>query len=313
MQACPKYQKTNVSVKTLSMKIINLFILIGMFPFISNSQDLMNLLDSMEITVPKKEFISGTFKSPRLINGYTCENAGKHDLVFSISHRFNPVKGGVYDLFGLDESTMRLGFEYGLTDRFSIALGRSNFNKLYDGYIKWKLVSQSSGEHSFPLTITWMEGMAVKTAKYVDPSLEYPLTARFYYVHELFIARKFTSRFSAQLVPTVVHRNMVDEKADQNVVPALGLGGNFIINKWLSVNGEYYYLLPGHTADNHTNSLSVGVELDSGGGHVFQIMLSNSNGMTEKAFIPENNGNWTHGDIQLGFNIIRVFHTKKKK
>jgi hypothetical protein len=105
---------------------------------------------------------------------------------------------------------------------------------------------------------------------------------------------------------------MVKTTDEQNVVPALGVGANYTVNKWLSLSAEYFHLLPGNTADNFTNSLAIGVEMETGGGHVFQVHLSNSHGMTEKAFIAETTNKWTDGDIQLGFNIIRVFHLKKK-
>jgi hypothetical protein len=51
----------------------------------------------------------------------------------------------------------------------------------------------------------------------------------------------------------------------------------------------------------------MGIEIESGGGHIFQINISNSQGMIEKIFIPETTGKWLDGDIALGFNIIRVF------
>jgi hypothetical protein len=212
----------------------------------------------------------------------------------------------------LDESVIRFGFEYGLTNWLSLGFGRSNFEKLYDGFFKIKIARQSTGLRSFPFSITLMEGMAVKTQKYIDVDQDYPLTARFYFSHELFISRKINNHLSAQIVPALVHRNMVDNKEEQNLVPAIGFGANVTVNKWLSFSGEYFHLLPGNTADNYVNSLAIGVEMETGGGHIFQINLSNSHGMTEKAFIPETTGKWLDGDIQIGFNIIRVFHPKKK-
>jgi len=294
------------------MKKHVLFVLFVFSVQFISGQDLMALLDSANNSAASKEYIQGTFKSVRLINGYTTEIAEKNDLVFTISHRFDPINKGLYELFGLDQSVIRFGFEYGLTNWLSLGIGRSSFEKLYDGFFKIKLAKQSSGEHSFPFTITWMEGMAVKTLKYTDTLSDHPASDRFYYSHELFISRKFNHYFSAQIVPTLVHRNMVKTKEEQNLVPAIGFGGNVTVNKWLSFSGEYFYLLPGNTADNYSNSLALGVELESGGGHIFQINLSNSHGMTEKAFIPETTGKWLDGDIQIGFNIIRVFHPKKK-
>ena len=289
------------------MKICKLIVLLIALSFstLAQEQDLMGLLDSQQ--AEQTSYTTGTFKSVRLINGYTSETAGKNDLVFSISHRFGNINGGAYELFGLDHSTIRFGFEYGLGNRISLGLGRSSHEKLYDSFIKLKITQQSTGFSSFPLTITWLSGMAVKTLKWSNPELDYPFSSRLYYVHELFIARKFNKAFSAQLVPVILHRNMVQTAQDQNLVSAVGVGANYTLNKWLSFSGEYYYLLPGYTADNFENSLSLGIEIESGGGHIFQINISNSQGMTEKIFIPETTGKWIDGDIALGFNIIRVF------
>lgn len=292
----------------LKMRSIIIGILI-LFSSNSWSQSLFDLLDSVE-TQPTI-YANNTFKAIRLINGYTTETAGKKDLIFSISHRFGSVKEGINQLYGLDNSTIRFGFEYGLSDRLSLGIGRSStYDKLYDGFIKYKITRQSKGEISFPLSITWMSGMSAITYGYNEQ--DYPLSSRLIYVHEVFIARKFSDKFSAQIVPVIVHRNMVKTKDEQNTVPALGAGANYTVNHWLSFSGEYYYLLPGNTADNYSNSLSLSMEMESGGGHIFQISLSNSSGMTEKHFIPETTGKWLDGDIALGFNIIRIFHSKKK-
>lgn len=294
------------------MKKVIIFLLFLLIYNTSFGQDLFAVLDSVE-TKETREIIPGTFRSVRLINGYNSEIVGNKDLVFSISHRFNSLNTGLYDLFGLDHSTIRFGFEYGLYDRISLGIGRSNFEKLYDGFLKIKIMKQSTGKKSFPVTITLLEGIAVKTLKWTIPEVNYPLTGRISYVHELFIARKFNNQFSAQISPVIIHRNMVPDDDDQNIVSAIGFGGSYRISKVVTISTEYYYLLPGKTADDFQNSLAIGCELETGGGHIFQLNLSNSHGMTEKAFIPETTGKWLDGDIFLGFNIIRVFHAKNKK
>lgn len=292
------------------LKIEILIILLFLFRY-GAGQDLLAFLDST--AEPQKSFVEGTFRSVRMVNGYSSETAGKKDLVFSITHRFGPVTTGTYELFGLDEANIRFGFEYGFTNRLSAGIGRSSFEKLYDGFIKYKLIKQSTGSNSFPFTLTIKEGMEIKTLRWVNPNLDYPQTARYTYTHTLFIARKFNKKFSAQLVPVVVHRNMVDSAENQNVVGAIGLGGNYTVNHWLSFSGEYYQLLPGNTADLFENSLAFGMDIETGGGHLFQIQVSNSRGMTEKQFVPQTYGSWLDGDFRIGFNLIRVFHLKKKK
>ena len=139
-----------------------------------------------------------------------------------------------------------------------------------------------------------------------DNGIEYPFFARLYYVHEVFVSRKFNENIALQLVPVIVHRNLVSKRIDQNIVPAVGLGGMYKITEKLTLVGEYYYLLPGQTADDYENTLSIGIEIETSG-HVFQLDLSNSHGMTEKLFVPETTGNWLDGDIHFGFNVVRYF------
>jgi len=289
----------------LANLVLTLFFIIPL-----KGQDLLSMLDTIQ---PQNDtyYTQGTFKSVRLINGYTTETAAKKELVFSISHRFGNVNQGIYDFFGLDQSTIRFGFEYGLNDRIDLGIGRSNFEKLYDGFIKVKIAKQSSGNRNFPVTITWLEGMSIKTVEWTNQEIDYPFSARLYYIHELFISRKFNDKLSLQLSPVLIHRNMVETREDENTVGAIGIGGRYRITNRFTAVGEYYYLLSENTADKYNNSLALGVEIETGG-HVFQIHVTNSNGMTEKAFIPETNGTWKDGDIGIGFNIIRLFSFKQK-
>ena len=289
-------------------KLFLLFVLLVAVSTSNYAQDLMALLDST--SKPPTIYTERTFKSSRLINGYNVETTGENDLVFCISHRFGPISNGAYEFYGLDQSMIRLGFEYGATDRLSLGIGRSSYEKLIDGYFKYKILRQKTGAKNFPFSLTLQEGIYYKTLKWDNPDLNYPETARLFYVHELFFARKFGDTFSMQVVPVLIHRNMVKTKEEQNLVSAVGIGGVYTLNNWLSISAEYYHLLPGHTADTYSNSLAVGIEIDTGGGHLFQLHFSNSRGMTEKNFIPETNGKWEDGDIALGFNIIRVFNLK---
>ena len=77
------------------MKKIFIFGLLCCFWFMSQSQDLIQLLDAQKQQESEKIPVEGTFKTVRLINGYTTEIAGKTDLVFSISHRFGEVTSGI--------------------------------------------------------------------------------------------------------------------------------------------------------------------------------------------------------------------------
>jgi len=130
------------------------------------------------------------------------------------------------------------------------------------------------------------------------------------YVAQLLIARKFSNAISLQVTPTFIHKNLVPTIADQNDIFSVGIGGRVKVSQRTSLNAEYFYLLPGTTADNFENSLSLGVDIETGG-HVFQIRLTNAQPMFERAFITETTEKWSDGDIYLGFTVNRVFTIKK--
>lgn len=278
-----------------------------------DSTDLMSMLEKqggneMDSTV----YTRATFKTTRLINGHTVENVGKGVLDVKISHRFGTLNKGSYELFGLDNATMRMGLDYGITNNLMIGLGRSTFEKTYDAFLKVKLLRQSTGKKNMPVTVSYIPTIAVKTLKWSDPLKKYKFSSRLSYSHQLIIGRKFSANTSLQLMPTFIHRNMAAHSADPNDILAIGIGGRQKISKRVSINAEYYYQLPGHHLDSSTNSLSIGFDIETGG-HVFQLHFTNSIGMTERSFISETMGKWDKGDIHFGFNISRVFTIGKRK
>lgn len=269
----------------------------------ANSQDLLDLLaDSAS-----SDYTTATFKTTRIVNGKSIENPAKGELVFNISHHFGKVNSGAYEFFGLDQSTIRLGLEYGLTDRISMGVGRSSLLKTFDGYFKVKLLRQQTGKKEIPVTVTWMSGMDLNSTKWQNPDRTNYFTSRLSYVHQLMIARKLTSALSLQITPTVVHKNLVPNYTDKNDMFAVGFGGRIKLTPSISLNSEYFYLIPGNTVtDNYYNSFSVGFDIETGG-HVFQLHFTNSQAMFDRGFITETGGQWSKGDIYFGFNITRTF------
>jgi hypothetical protein len=133
------------------------------------------------------------------------------------------------------------------------------------------------------------------------------------YVHQLLLARKFGPRFSLQLTPSYLHRNLVETTADPNDLFALGAGSRIKISKRVSFNAEYFYVFSPDASTLSSpiyNPLSFGVDIETGG-HVFQLILTNAVAMRENGFLGQTTGQWRNGDIHLGFNISRVFQLKK--
>lgn len=271
------------------------------------SQDLMDLLGNDK---PSKEFAKAAFKTTHLILGQSIENVAKGHLNFIIAHHFGRINEGSYNFWGLDQSTIRIGLEYGITDKLEVGLGRSSYQKTIDGFVKYKILRQNN--MNMPISISYFGGMAINTLKWEDPTRDNFFSSRLSFVNQLLIARKFTDNLSLQLMPSFVHKNLVKRVIDQNNIFAIGGGGRYKLTKRLSVNAEYYQLLPGQTADDFDNSLSLGVDIETGG-HVFQLFFTNSQPLYERGFITETQGKWNKGDVFFGFNIIRTFAVVKPK
>lgn len=269
-----------------------------------------DLLKELEQTESKPDAVTATFKGSRLVNGQTIETRHKGELEFIFAHRFGRVNDGVYELFGLDQAFVRVGLEYGLTDNLSAGFGRNSVDKTMDGYLRYKLLRQH--QQGMPVTVTLFTNAAVRTSpKKEDATYAITLEDRLSYTTQLLIARKFTTALSLQLMPTLVHRNTVDQSKEKNSQVALGFGGRLKVSRSVSLNTEYYYRVGVPAANEYYNALGFGIDIETGG-HVFQLVLTNTRGLTERAYLTETSGNFFEGDIHLGFNVTRSFQVKKK-
>ena len=266
-------------------------------------QDLLSLLGREETT----EYAAASFKTNRVINLHSLESTSGGVLDAKISHRFGTLNRGVYDLFGLDDATIRIGLDYGISDRLTLGVGRSSLDKTYDGFLKYKLLRQSTGVKNMPVTVAVLGTIAMHTLEWPnDSTQENFFSSRLYYTAQLIIGRKFSNGFSFQISPTLVHRNLVKTVAEENDVLAMGFAGRIKLNKRFSLNAEYIYVLPDQIDEKYFNSFSIGFDIETGG-HVFQLHFTNSESMIEKGFVAETNGDWGNGGIHFGFNISRVF------
>lgn len=294
------------------------------------AQDSTDLMSQLEKEGPGKDqvkYVTAAFKTTRLVNGHTIENAAKGVMDVKISHRFGTIggaEGGAYNLFGLDNATMRMGFDYGITSYLMAGIGRSTYKKTYDAFFKVKLLRQSTGKRNMPFTLSYVPSIAIKTSPRPPSSRKNYFSSKISFSHQLIIGRKFSDATTLQLMPSYIHNNLAEFAADPNDLFALGIGGRQKLTKRMSINLEYYYQLPGHKLKenkdasgtiirkNSVNSLSLGFDIETGG-HVFQLHFTNSRAMNESGFITESTDEWNKGHILFGFNISRVFTIGKKK
>ena len=275
-----------------------------------NAQDTSLLSILKDQNKPVNSNVSATFKATHIVNVQTIESPAKGDLNFIIMHRFGKINDGSYNFFGLDNATLRLGFDYGITDRLAAGIGRSSLEKTFDAYLKYKLLRQTE-DNKMPVSVSVLETISNYTLKFAGKPY---LNAKYrtVYASQLLIARKITSALSLQLAPALLHFNLVPATRDKNDVFAATIGGRLKFTKHMGITGEYSYLPSGQVNSiSVKNSLSFGWDIETGG-HVFQLVFSNSQGMTESQYIPRTMGSWGKGDIYFGFNISRNFTLKKK-
>ncbi len=284
-------------------------ILLAVSAYTVSAQDIDQMLN--EATGGSTEYATATFKSTRIINGHSIERMPAGQLDVRITHRFGELNTGAYNLWGLDQANPHFSVEYGITNWVMVGIGRGTYEKAFDGFLKFSILRQSKGDRKMPISLSFLTSGTVNTLKWTGTgSLNF--WDRVSYVNQLLIARKFSERFSFELNPTMVHRNLVSTALDHNDIYALGAGLRFKLTSRFSLNAEYYYVYrpkPDFQSLKTYNPLSIGVDIETGG-HVFTFMLTNSLAMIEKGFIGETTGDWRHGGIHLGFNISRVFSLK---
>ena len=275
-------------------------VLFGLQSYSSLGQSLLDALD----TEPTAHPVTATFKDTRVINMQSNETPGAGVLHFVIAHRFGRINEGAYSLWGLDNASMRMGFDYGLTDRWTLGVGRSTFQKTYEASMKGKLFVQKS-DNSVPVSVTYYGVIMANGLRWQEPDRENLFSSRLSYVNQLIVTRKINDRTSLAVVPSLIHRNLVDITSKSHDQWTLGLGGRHKLTHRVSINSEYHFLVNG-LDEATTNSLSLGVDIETGG-HVFQLHITNSQGMFERAFLTETTGRWLDGDLFFGFNLSRVF------
>jgi hypothetical protein len=289
------------------MRRFSALVLLLLIPIVVSAQDIRNE-PSTQQSKPEIKYVTGTFRSTRVLNGHSVERQPAGQLDVRISHRFGTLNQGAYGFFGLDQSNIHLSLEYGILDWLMVGAGRGSFEKTFDGFAKFTLLRQSSGARVMPVSVSWFSSMAINSLKWSDPSRTNYFSSRLSFVNQVLVARKINQAISVQITPSFVHRNLVATELDPNDIWSVGTGASVRLTPMISLNAEYYYIANSkqNMSQRIYDPLSIGIDIDTGG-HVFQLFFTNSVAMIEKSFIAETTGSWKKGDIHFGFNISRLF------
>lgn len=258
-----------------------------------------------------------TFSSSRIINGHSNEILDKGTLEFRVEHKFGDFagsNGGLQNFFGIDNaSDIRIAFEYGLTDRIMLGMGRIKgfgpYRGLLDGFLKGQLLRQTT-DNSMPISLA---AVASATFSYAPASQDvslvnhYPeFSHRLAYAAQLIVSRKFENIGALAFLPTYTHRNYV-RYDDQNGLFSLGVGVRIpFLDKFALVSEYYYNFDQSGIRDDYKNSLALAFEWMTFG-HTFSVYAANAGGFGEQQFIPYTTGDWSKGQFRLGFAITRKF------
>jgi hypothetical protein len=284
---------------------------IGLTP--ARAQDeLLKQLQAESKTV-KHQPVLATFKGNKIINVQTNETVKKHNLDVRINHLFGNMGaesgGSVHNLYGIDQSNdIRLALHYGITDRLMVGVSRSKRHENLEGLAKFRLLEQTT-DNRVPLAITLYANTTYTTE---SPELVDKQIHRLTYCAQAILARKFSRRISLAVIPSFLHRNLV-EYWDKTDVFSLGGGMRFKFTRSASVILDYFHTFrDDNPVEKHYDTFGAGIEVETGG-HVFSIMFTNASGILENDFLVNTTDSWAKGGYKFSFIISRMFHLGKKE
>ena len=144
------------------------------FILMCSSLSSQNLLERLEKEFPKQNnYAIGTFKTTRISIGHSVETRRQGQLEISIFTRFWDVPNSNSQSFLADKKTHRFSLEYGIIDRLTLGLGYTDFDGIYDGFLKYKLLRQSTGKSKTPISVTLFQSYTYRSNNIITTCLLY--------------------------------------------------------------------------------------------------------------------------------------------
>ena len=296
-------------------KTYQLFIML--FIVVHSSINAQSLLDKLDGEFPDKPVYEiATFKMTRIGLGHSIETRKKGALEISLYNRYWNIPNFKGERFLADKITTRYGLEYAFSDNFTAGIGYTNFDKISDGYLKYRLLKQQKGGKKTPITITLLQAISQRKTTNASTTLYggNSSSKSYAFTSQVLIARKFNPDLSIQITPTFIHRAATSLNDDPNNQFALGFGGRHKIGGHASIVSEYYYVANPLKSIDTYNAFMVGVNWELS--HLLlQFHVTNARNYAEDTFITQTKHNFNFKDpnLHFGFNATFVLHTRKKK
>ncbi len=290
------------------------------------AQDHIKTHDILIYYTPNTEFV---FPTSKIVNSQTTETNRKNFFSVNLTQRFdntynssikNPLNTAAHNLFGLGNiSDIRFGIDFGITNYLTLGLGRSKYNEMFDGTIKWAILSQTKANRPFSISFYGNIGYSTMSTEKLYAGVVTIKKNEFHrlqYCSQLLVARKLNEKLALQMMPTYVHRNFIklnvntnNFSEDKNGLFSMGLAARLRLNKKMVFVFDYFYNVSAFQKKNplgYYNAFGVGFELLIRK-RMFNVNFTNSDAILESSFMPSTRSTWKQGQIKVGFNISKWF------
>ncbi len=270
------------------------------------------LLSSTALYSQKKEEpkktnkpVKATFENAVQINNQSVINPNKKTLDVIIQHRFGVIKNEK-DMFGLfAPSNIRIGFNYGLTNRLAIGIGATKNKHLYD--LQWKyIILKQTAPKGIPVSVAYYGDFARSAAEqsnFINQEGVFKATNRISYFHEIMVARKIGNKISLQLAGTYSYFNIIDSLMEHQNLGASFLG-KYKFSPQSSIMLDFDFPITSPLVNKPKPNLGFGYEVSTSG-HQFQIFVSTCDAISNQHNRVFNQNDFMKKELLIGFNITR--------
>lgn len=252
---------------------------------------------------------TSAFSGWKVVNLPTTRMVDAKTWLFLIGHRFNPrLTDGYSAFYGLDGSSIiLLSLGYAPTSDLLFVLGRSNSADNVELMGKYRFLQQTL-DGSVPVSVAMNVAVNWVTE---ELGIEDRFSSdAFKLSGQAVVSRELGPNFGVLVAPGVLF-NPAEQNPDEGPLVTIGLGGRWRFHQNLSLVGEWVPIVAGYERtttfgnDNRFDSWGGGLEI-AVGGHVFQIVLTNSVGLATDQYLRGGDLDIREGDLRLGFNIFRL-------
>ncbi|HJS55780.1 MAG TPA: DUF5777 family beta-barrel protein [Chitinophagaceae bacterium] len=276
---------------------------------------------------PKPKYARATFNATKIINLQSTEIVSQNVLQFMVSHHFSYLwnkdqntEDNLAQFLGINSGIAQtyLSFDYSVRDFANLGVALAGHSR-YEGWAKFRIIRQQTGQKNYPVTATWYSMANVDFEQKKGTGSEWD---KWSYLHQLLIARKMSDKISLQLVPSFIYLNNVPYGINNsNFVWSIGAAGKWKASPKMNVTMEYTRQLnmyeniideSGAIINYSPDLLSLGIEINTGG-HLFQFFVGNTMNSSNIDQLARNTGYLKDGNLAFGFTINRSMDLKKEK